>query len=215
MVGRHIKELEQGFVINGFRIKGEPVHGARFREERTIRLELHHGDHSDQVCCAKIFTGRLPFYRPWIELFDIYGSLSLGRKNVEYFGSDLEKSILKLFSDALGPGENLFVEYFRDQETRQQLQAGVPAPASRLGQLLYETGFTWFKDWYFPEGFMEGEQKLQGEKALNTAERKRQTLALMRELGLFLQKRSTDSAGDHLERAFDRATGFVSKYRPM
>ena len=121
MVGHHIKELERGFVINGFRIKGEPIRGARFREERTLRVEIHDGDHSDQICCAKIFAGRPPFYRAWIELFDIYGSLHIGRKSVEYFGSDLERSILKLFADALGPGENLFVEYYRDQETKQQL----------------------------------------------------------------------------------------------
>ena len=59
---------------------------------------------------------------------------------------------------------------------------------------------------------MEGEQKLQGEKALNAEARKRQTAVLMKEPGLFLEKRSTNFASHHIARAYERAR-FVSKYR--
>ncbi len=170
------------------------------------------GKEQDQVCCAKIFTGRLPYYRPWIELFDIYGYLIMGGKEVEYFDSELEHGVLRFFADMLGPGENFFVEYYRDEETRRQLQTGVPAPATRLGALLYRRGFTWFKDWYYPEGFMEGEQKLQGEKPLDTEGKTRQNARLLRELEGFIDRRD-DQQADHLQRAYSRATEIVSKYR--
>ncbi len=213
MFDRYIKYLEQGFVVNGFTVKGEPIKGARFREEYNMRVIVHNGDRSDQICCAKIFTGRLPYYRPWVELFDIYGYLHMGETDVEYFNSELEQGILRFFADMLGPGENLFVEYYRDQETRRQLQAGVPAPATRLGALLYERGFTWFKDWYFPEGFLEGEQKLQGEKPLNTEEKNRQNTRLFRELDTFIDRRELHHTVGPLQRAYDRAGKIISKYR--
>ncbi|MHA1209321.1 MAG: DUF1122 family protein [Candidatus Freyarchaeota archaeon] len=42
-----------------------------------------------------------------------------------------------------------------------------------LGYKLFQLGFTWFKDWYFAEGFWEGGVKLQGEKT-NEQNRNRQ-----------------------------------------
>ena len=47
------------------------------------------------------------------------------------------------------------------------LELSVPPHLTRLGYLLLKNGFTWLKDWYFPEGFREGAPKLQGEKSLN------------------------------------------------
>ncbi|UCC11930.1 MAG: DUF1122 family protein [candidate division WOR-3 bacterium] len=213
MVDRFIKELEHGLVVNGFTVKGEPIKGARYREEYNMRVNVCKGERQDQVCCAKIFTGRLPYYRPWIELFDIYGCLHMGGKDVEYFDSKLEQGILRFFADMLEPGENFFVEYYRDQETRRQLQSGVPAPATRLGALLYERGFTWFKDWYYPEGFLEGEPKLQGEKPLNTEEKNRQNTRLLRELDVFIDRRNNHHPAVLLQRAYDRAEEIISKYR--
>jgi hypothetical protein len=205
VVERHIGELKRGIVVHGYTIKGQRMRGARFREEQNVRVSVCAGYRPEHLCYAKIFTGRPPFYRAWVELFDLYGSLRVGEKDLDYFGSPLERGILQFFASALEPGENLFVEYFRDHETRKQLEAGVPVPASRLGRLLYDMGFTWFKDWYFPEGFMEGEQKLQAEKPLNEQEHKRQKALIVKELEAFLNKNDVDHRTVY-HHAYDRAT---------
>ena len=59
------------------------------------------------------------------------------------------------------------VVYLNHIETNLGLQKGVPPPITELGYLLWNAGCTWFKDWYFSEGFREGDVKLQGEKPLN------------------------------------------------
>lgn len=58
----------------------------------------------------------------------------------------------------------MFVEYEWDHVTIRELEFGIPPALSRLGYKLLVRGFTWFKDWYYPEGFMEGGRKLQAEK---------------------------------------------------
>jgi hypothetical protein len=47
-------------------------------------------------------------------------------------------------------------------------------------------GFTWFKDWYFPEGGNEGGQKLQGEKPLDKKSRERHLMRIHDEVMFFL-----------------------------
>lgn len=60
---------------------------------------------------------------------------------------------------------------------------------------------------------MEGEQKMQGEKPLNTEERNRQNNSLQRELVVFVDRRDDLHTADLFRRAYDRATELISKYR--
>lgn len=48
---------------------------------------------------------------------------------------------------------------------------GLPTVTTRLGFELFKRDFTWFKDWYFPEGFREGSEKLQAEKPIDEEHR--------------------------------------------
>ena len=54
------------------------------------------------------------------------------------------------------PGDVLYLEYVGDKETLAQLQRGTPPGETRLGKLLEQCGFKIVKDWYFPEGGLEG-----------------------------------------------------------
>ncbi len=73
-------------------------------------------------------------------------------------------------------------------ETAKALEAGVPPILTKLGYLLFRSGFTSFKDWYFAEGWLEGNTKLQGEKPLNEEARKRQIKKLTLDIEDFLKR---------------------------
>jgi hypothetical protein len=53
---------------------------------------------------------------------------------------------------------------------------------------LFRRGFTWFKDWYFPEGFMEGDQKLQAEKPIDEHASQRHRARWVREINVFIER---------------------------
>jgi hypothetical protein len=84
------------------------------------------------------------------------------------------------------------VVYLNHEETRKGLEQGVPAPATPLGYLLWKSGCTWFKDWYFAEGFREGDVKLQGNEPLSEEDRRKDLLEMRREITEFLKKEKED-----------------------
>jgi hypothetical protein len=133
-----------------------------------------------------INRGRLPDYRPWIEVYNITREVRLGKRSFLYPGSEVETIMLERLGAALGPGQSIFVAYGNDDETRTVLAMDAPACVSRLGFRLLSLGFTWFKDWYFPEGWLEGDPKLQAEKPLDEAGQLRQIDEICGQAGRFL-----------------------------
>jgi len=131
-----------------------------------------------------VFCGRPPIYRPWIEVFNASRAESLP-KPLEFHGSPIESWILDLASDKLEGGESLFIEYYRDAETLRDLERGVPVAATRLGLEMLKRGFTWFKVWYYPEGFSEGGQKIQAQKPVDKRQERRHLDQILRELERF------------------------------
>ncbi len=151
-----LKKLKEGVKAGEFTISCEDPKPGRFAEEFNLDLAVSKDGEHTHLLHAKVFGGR-GYYREWVEIFGIKREVM----GVPYFGSELEKTILDLFSFT----GRIFVEYFEDRETTRELSVGVPPALSRLGFDLAMRGYTWFKDWYFPEGLMEGGHKLQGEKA--------------------------------------------------
>ncbi len=174
-------------------LAGKPKPG-RFSEEFNLDLFVQKGNLKRPLLHAKVFLGRRE-YRDWVELFGISGEV-FGKT---YFGSELEAFVLDSFSSLTG---RIFVEYFEDMETVRELSAGVPPALSRLGFELAKRGFTWFKDWYFPEGLMEGGHKLQAEKAVNDEKRKRHLESLKGDLQTFLDKCGEESLKERVVERF-------------
>jgi hypothetical protein len=148
------------------------------------------------------FLGFEPYYRPWVEFFGINNEMTLGKDDFNYFNSELENILLKTFSDALGAGGKIFVSYEGDKETTYGLTYGIPTTATRLGNKLYELGFTWFKDWYFPEGGSEGAQRLQGEKPLDGNAKNKHLKKIIKEIKFFnnrIKNTINDTNGEHKE----------------
>jgi hypothetical protein len=106
----------------------------------------------------------------WIEVIDI--DLPPGLDP----GGDWEEGLAgymgPLVEAAIPPGGHLMVEYESDKwhSTQVGLLAGIPPLATPMGLLFHRLGCaSSFKDWYFPEGGMEGARKLHGNRPLGEA----------------------------------------------
>lgn len=89
--------------------------------------------------------------KPWIEL-----------QPSTVFQPEQDQPLFDALTSVLEPGSHIMVHYLQDTETAEAITASVPPPATPIGYLLWNAGVRWFKDWYFTEGWMEGDQKLQG-----------------------------------------------------
>lgn len=112
-----------------------------------------------------------------------------GLHGVEDWEEGLSGYMRPLVEAAIPPGGHLMVEYETDKwhSTQVGLLAGIPALATPMGLLFHRLGCaSSFKDWYFPEGGMEGARKLHGNRALGP-EHARETARLrLAELDAYL-----------------------------
>jgi len=183
--------------MNGLEVYAFEIAQGRFREEFNIELHARSKEQEMSFLHLKVFYGRPPYYRPWVELFGMNNEFTIGERTVSYFGSAYEDRMLGFFAKYLGAGEKILVEYADDPETHRQISKGIPVVLSRLGYLLFKHGFTWFKDWYFPEGYMEGSQKLQGEKPLDSQNRERHIKSIGEELARFSHRMTENEIVSH------------------
>ncbi len=205
-----VEYIRKGITLNGSILYAKNIVSGRFREEVDLDIFLRKGSNEAHLLFIKIFNGRLPHYKPWIELYHINGRVEVDGNVIQYFDSSFETTLLHFCAQYLQSGESIFVDYYRDKETKVLLQIGIPPAVTRLGHKLFGLGFTWFKDWYFPEGFMEGEQKLQAEKPLNETEKIRQLKSICDSVKVFFEKmKSIDENTPYIINAVKRAHTLV------
>jgi hypothetical protein len=150
MLQKVVNILEAGIPVGRAKVYARHITAGRFREEQDPAIHLSQ-------------EGK-------VELF------SVNPPGDSYFGSGAEGALMGVVSAHIPPGGSVFVEYHEDLDTRLCLERGYPPPVTRPGYELLHCGFTRFKDWYSPEGFWEGGQKLQAEKPLTEADRSRHLL---------------------------------------
>ncbi len=177
--------------MNGYVLHLNNLSPGRFIEETNFELYLKAigGEVSENpVVRGKYFSGRGEFYMPWLEIY--YNSLAEFkiRKRVDLSEKDLDEKLFQHLSNLLSPNSHIMVVYSNHEETRKGLERGVPAPATPIGYLLWKSGCTSFKDWYFAEGFWEGDVKLQGNKPLSEEAKSKDLLETYKELTEFLKK---------------------------
>jgi len=201
-----VEELAQGIAVDGLTVYAKTITVGRFIEESNVHIYVRSAGNEAYLMMAKIFRGRKPHYLPWVELFSIGTPLHVGGYTLYYFDSSIEDCLLTFFGNFLDPAGRIFIEYVSDEETFLALQSGVPPALTRLGSKLLRHGFTWFKDWYFAEGMMEGGPKLQGEKPPDNITKNLQIKRIREETELFLLEHSSFLRQDLFERnAFQRA----------
>jgi len=188
------------------------VSKGRFRDEVNLDIYLRRRIEESHLLYIKVFYGRMPVYRPWVEFFSIDSDVKINGEIVDYFGSPFEDELIALFSKYIGPGGRIFIEYCNDRETTIALIHDVPPAVTRLGYILFNLGYTWFKDWYFPEGYSEGGKKLQGEKALDEEARIRHLRDIYYETDYFIKKEVTYSGSElYMLKALSRAKEILNR----
>lgn len=173
-------------------IKLNRLKKGRFAEEFNLDLSLD----GESLLTMKIFLGRAPYYGEWVELFGIRPVI---KKGYPFFGSEAERLLLSFVSDYFS---KVFVEYYEDKETARELQRGVPPALSRLGFELLKLGFTYFRDWYIPEGLMEGGHKIQAEKPKNEEVRRKHIKGILEEFENFTKRCTEKELIEKIERRF-------------
>ncbi|MFN7065872.1 MAG: DUF1122 family protein [Aquificaceae bacterium] len=128
--------------------KVSKIEVGRFEEEENIILELKGG----KRLYLKAFYGRKPYWKEWVELFHM---------DPDFFGSPWEEELYRIISKYF---RRVFVEYYEDKQTLLELKAGKLPEKTRLGAMLKNLGYQYLRDWYYPEGWMEGGYKLQAER---------------------------------------------------
>jgi hypothetical protein len=181
----------EGKRLNGYVLQVNNVCQGRFMEETNFELYLKakKGVISEKpVVRGKYFYGRGESYKPWLEIY--YENLLRFKslKTLDLTEKGLDEKLFKYLTNLLPPGSHIMVVYLNHEEISKGLMLGIPAPATYIGYLLWKTGFTWFKDWYFAEGFLEGDVKLQGNKPMNQENRRKNLLKIRKELTKFLEK---------------------------
>lgn len=133
-----------------YRLQAQPAE--RFNR---YRFTVHVDD--EEIGRGTHFTGTRHI-KPWIEL----------QPAVTFHpANDDDQNLFDALVAVLDPGGHLMIHYLQDEGTAKSITANVPPPATALGFLMWQAGIRWFKDWYFTEGWMEGDQKLQGNLPLN------------------------------------------------
>jgi hypothetical protein len=174
------------------RLRLADVKRGRFPEE--LDAVVLAGDGDRPAIRLKYFRGRPSAgVVPWIEA-------SVARREGEAYRAELVAAL----ADLLPPGGYLMVAY-GDDETERGLKRRFPAAVTPLGKALFDAGCTWFKDWYYPEGWMEGGMKLQGNKPVFESAREEALAALRVEIEDWLGRTDEGEQDEVLKRARERA----------
>jgi len=181
--------------INGYVLRIRNVSNGRFVEEINFELFLEKSGKEpsvEPVIKGKYFSGRGKFYKPWLEVYYLDHMKFKSSIELDLSESGLDERIFRYLLDLLPPGSHIMVVYINHEETRKGLELGFPAPVTSIGYLLWKSGCTWFKDWYFSEGFWEGDVKLQGNKPLDKKDRRKNLLDIYKVLNEFMKKETAE-----------------------
>jgi hypothetical protein len=105
-----------------------------------------------------------------------------------------EAELFCTFGTLIPPGGHMMVEYDSPAraDSERLLKTGVPPLLTPLGYALYRAGFTaGFKDWYIPEGGLEGPRKLQAYRPLNSEHQKLKASQMLEEITSFVAQRGS------------------------
>ena len=184
-----LSELD-GRKIGRFATRMTRTGAGRTSDEHRFTLELLDDEGrsaAPPAITGLYFEGRGKWYRPWFEV-RYENLLEFGGGSMDLTGTGEEEGIFKLLCDQLPPGSHIMVPYRTHRITAMALIFLVPPAASPIGYLLYLGGCRWYKDWYFAEGFLEGEEKLQASKPLDEARKREKTAVIKRELKQYLER---------------------------
>ena len=188
------------------------IHDHTFIEQKHVRYFLK-DTKTDVYSVSAVIEGLISLGREeitpgWIDI-DIFPIATINGNNIElnfqqltnileYLGNYLPKGSHIMFSYSMITGETEL-----HKETWISLQKGIPEALSPIGELLVHAGALSFKNWYFAEGALEGNIKLQGNIPLSDEDTKNKVRNLMQEIELFIDM-NRENKQEHVVKALDR-----------
>ncbi len=214
-----LRENLEGKGLGGLLIAVRDLRRGRTDRETYFNLYLRRGESLSRkpVVQGLFFMGRGEYIKPWME-FRYQPSVSLhGEMGVDLEEGGLTGELFGILGSMIPPGGSLMVIYGAEphplaRETERGLKRDFPPMVTPLGYYLWKAGFRWFKDWYFPEGWLEGAMKLQATRPLDDVIRARRESEAQRALEGFIAERGERGAPDPDEaRAVSRAEEILSE----
>ncbi len=188
-----LKGALDGREVGEFVLETRDFRRGRTDRETYFNLFLRHSGRasSKPVVQGLFFMGRGDYIKPWMEFrYDPLVSFP-GESPFDLEEMGLTDSVFSLLGSLIPAGGSLMVIYGAEdhpfsRETESGLKRKFPPPATPMGYRLWKAGFRWFKDWYFPEGWLEGAMKLQATRPLDEGIRALRESQARKELEAFV-----------------------------
>ncbi|PSG97838.1 hypothetical protein BRD56_03395 [Thermoplasmatales archaeon SW_10_69_26] len=115
-------------------------------------------------------------YRPWVG----------GETDGEALTWEEQIELFEELGTVLLPGSYVMVSCDGHPASLRALSVDVPPACTALGYLLWRAGARWYKVWYFPEGWREGHEKVQGNAPADDDHAVKRTRERLEEIEAFL-----------------------------
>ncbi|HHT9133659.1 MAG TPA: DUF1122 family protein [Candidatus Avalokitesvara rifleensis] len=132
---------------------------------------------------------------PWMEVFTYNSRIKFSgqaepRPTIDLSHTGLDRTLFEHLSKLIPPGGHIMLWYEGegDERTFQPLLKGVPPVVTKLGSLLFWAGCRLVRDFSLPEGGLEGNKKLWGEKPMNEQHKKTLQKEMARQIRSFLAR---------------------------
>ncbi len=204
--------------VGGFLLEPRDFRGGRTERETYFNIFLSRDGalSRNPVVQGLFFMGRGEYIKPWIEFrYDPLATFPDGRE-VDLDELGLTGEVFSLLGVLIPPGGSMMVIYGAEAhpfsaETERGLKRNFPPQATPIGYRLWEAGFRWYKDWYFPEGWLEGAMKLQATRPLDESIRLLREAQARKELEEFVSGMRQRGVPDpEARRALARAEEILS-----
>lgn len=166
-------EAIAGRELDGYTLEARDFKRGRTGREAYFNVFLAIGGRSSlsPVVQGLFFVGRGEYINAWIEFrYEPRASFADGT-TLDLEERGLTTQLFSLLAGLIPPGGSMMAIYGAEHhplssDTEKGLKRSFPPAATPLGYQLWKAGMRWFKDWYFPEGWMEGGMKLQATRPL-------------------------------------------------
>ncbi len=209
-----------GRELDGYTLEPHDFKQGRTERESYFNLFLVRDGLTSQGPIAQglFFVGRGDYIKAWIEFrYNPRAEFPDGGV-VDLEEGGLTHGLFSILGGLIPPGGSMMVIYGAEPHalstaTEKGLKRAFPPAATPLGYYLWDIGLRWFKDWYFPEGWMEGSMKLQATRPLDDDIRTQREAKAREELAAFVEKMRDRALSSLEEDALRRAEDILASLR--
>lgn len=182
--------------LDGVTVAGLSLSLEEHDEESSPHPATIHASHEDQTW--PLFEGQTNpgtnWRHPWLEIR--YNPWIGGNPEDQPLDFDDQETLFEALGQALLPGSYVMLSCDGHPDSLRALSVDVPPPCTALGFLLWRAGARWYKVWYYPEGWREGNEKVQGNLPTDDEHEATRTEERLDEIRAFLE---SDMANEYPE----------------